>query len=343
MSWQKVHLPRLPLDPRPDGGPKLALLCFFSLAVPTCGAETILGAAMARDSIWTWSANQVLSWPLGGGTPRLLARGQFGPSGCIADVDANGRDDLVVQERPGPSRLVWLKMPGGRQGGVIETETDFADCLAMEMYGKRGVVFAHFHSQVRFYEFPSFRYQELYSIYTASQQGGLLLSDVDSDGHPDLFIGNYWMRNPGAFHLSWRLFAINDYYRTPQAALARIALLTRPGKAAPDLVWAESRGAPAKVVLLERPADIRQLWIAHPLVPEVHEPRGLLTADSDGDGAAEIYVGGRSRVLRWQWRNREQWVATTLAEGFRTLALFSRDGVIFAVTPSGVKRLGRVD
>ncbi len=55
------------------------------------------------------------------------------------------------------------------------------------------------------------RETELYTIYTPSTEGGLVISDIDGDGLPDLLCGNYWMKSPTAFELPWREFAIDTW------------------------------------------------------------------------------------------------------------------------------------
>jgi len=301
-------------------------LCVLMAMGWTAAAADIRGAAQVEKparKILTWG-RQLVEWDTAGKRPRVLLDGRdFGPGGCVADVDGDGRDDLLVQEHPGVSRWLWLRAPRW-ESKVIEEETDFRDCLAFEIAGQRGVLVPHLNAQLRFYEFPGFAYKELYSIYTASQQGGLLASDVDGDGLQDLFLGNYWVRNPGVLDVAWRLFAINVFHETPTAALARQALLKRPGKTQPDLVWAESEAEEARLVWYERPADVKQLWVEHRLTPELRRPKALLVRPEG------IFVGHADGVALFQWQE-SQWRMTTVASGFETVALFEERGRVLAV------------
>lgn len=119
---------------------------------------------------------------------------------------------------------------------------------------------------LRFYE-PTgkwgtpWKYTELYSFYTASWQGGLVQADLNGDGYPDLFVGNYWLESPPRFDLPWRLYAINAYHETPVSATAQ---LHWDGK---RLLWVESRSPKGRIIWFTPPADIKQLWLpeAHPL------------------------------------------------------------------------------
>lgn len=307
-------------------------LCVMLAMVWAAGASDIRGAAsLVKPSpkVVTWG-RQLLEWDSSLKRPRVLLDGQdFGPGGCVADVDGDGRDDLLVQEHPGISRWLWLRAPRW-ESKVIETETDFRDCLAFEIAGRRGVLVPHLHSQLRFYLFPHFDYKELYSIYTASQQGGLLAHDVDGDGVRDVFLGNYWVRNPGVLDVAWRLFAINVFHDTPTAALARLALLPRPGKAQPDLVWAESEAGEARLVWYERPPDVKQLWTERRLTPALSRPKALLVRPEG------LLVGHASGIALFRWIEG-QWRMKPLATGFETVALLESKGRVVAVGTDRVR------
>src|SRR6266568_7119749 len=73
-----------------------ALSCFFTISP---ALAQIRGAALVRlphPGVLTWGAD-LKFWPLDGGSPATLKKGtDFGPGGCIADVDGDGLDDLMV-------------------------------------------------------------------------------------------------------------------------------------------------------------------------------------------------------------------------------------------------------
>jgi len=305
----------------------------------------IQGAALVRHphpGVLTWGT-ELKFWPLAGGPPKSLKQGTgFGPGGCVADVDGDGLDDLMVQERPGSGAFLWLRAPRWEQR-VIERETEFRDCLPFEFDGHKGVLVPHFNAQLRLYEYPRQRdgkwiYSEIYSIYTASKQGGLVSFDVDGDGLPDLFIGNYWMRNPGKWDLPWRLFNMNTFFDKPDAALARQAIYRRPGRAKPDLLWAESEAAPARFALLERPEDEQQAWPAQLVEPAPDHPRALLVLESQPGEWPPILVGAEDG-LRQYTRAVNAWRMSKLWTGAPVLALFRAGGSLLVVTPQRVERL----
>jgi hypothetical protein len=288
----------------------------------------ILGASLVTEpapAVWTWG-DKVQVWPASGGEPSTLATIATGPGGC-----SDGHS-LFVMEHPGPSRFVRLSPPDWKPE-VIEQETEFSDCLPANLYGRRGVLITHFFSQVRLYEEPEtpgapWTYTEIYSIYTASKQGGLILDDVDGDGLPDLYVGNYWARNPGQRGVAWRLHAINAYHDTSIAALARLALL---GK---SLAWAESEASSARLSIFSQPADYRQLWPEQKLLPPLDHPRGLAAAE----GGNALVAGDRTHIVVWRKTDGE-WQPQTLAGGFETLRLFVFGTNVLAVTPQGVRTI----
>lgn len=306
----QVHLQGLPL----------ALFLLLPLHAEIRGAALL---AHPQPAILTWG-DQLQSWPLTGAAPTtLLAHRDFGPAGCIADVNSDGLDDLLVQEHPGASRFLWLKAPDWSPH-VIESETDFTNCLPFTLAGKRGVLITHLHSQVRFYLFPNFEYKELYSIYTASQQGGLLPHDVDSDGLTDLFVGNYWMKNPGALDVAWRIFAINLFHDTPTAARAALALWNDR-----SLVWAATADTAARIAVFDPPPDFKQLWNEQRLAP-LHQPRAILTHHQG------IFIAHAAGVALESPAAPRTWRRTTISRVPGVFQLINWHDNVIAVSPAGL-------
>jgi hypothetical protein len=322
----------------------LPLFAAFALTIAPAVAE-IRGAALVEHphpGVLTWGT-ELKFWPLAGGPPTVLKKGtDFGPGGCVADVDGDGQDDLMVQERLGSGAFLWLRAPKW-EPRIIERETEFRDCLPFEFDGHKGVLIPHINAQLRLYEYPKQRdgkwvYSEIYSIYTASKQGGLLSFDVDGDGLTDLFIGNYWMRNPGKWELPWRLFNMNTFFDQPDSALARQAVYQRPGRAKPDLLWAESEGAPARFALLERPADEKQAWPAQMIEPAPDHPRALLVLETKQGEWPPVLVGAGDGVRLYQ-ASAGGWSMSQLWRGASVLALFRVNGKVLAVTRERVERI----
>lgn len=186
------------------------------------------------------------------------------------DIDQDGHPDrLFIEGRGVEGRLVAVH-GRSKQRVVIDAHVVTRECYPLEIFGRKGVAILPYGMGLRFYQLgPTWSspwvYQEIYSFYTASWQGGLLQADIDHDGLPDLFCGNYWIRSPASIELPWRLFAINAFHEHPVSASAQ---LHWDGK---RLLWVESRRPRGRVVWFTPPADITQLW-----TPEADPTSGKL-------------------------------------------------------------------
>lgn len=315
-------------------------------------AGTIRGAAMAGTAVvYTWG-DVLEEWRLPQGMPRRLAHGPFGEGGCTFDVNRDGQPDVIVQREDPARSLVWLEARTWRQH-TIDTGTEVHDAIAATLFGRRGVLAVHRYGQVRFYQAPNrsldpWPYREIYSFYTASRQGGLLLSDVDHDGRADILCGNYWIRSPERFALPWRLFTINTYSEAPEAAILRLALAKLPSPGEVALVAAERERSPARLAWFRPPPNPRDLWIERRLDGRLDlvQPRGLAVADFDSDGHTDIAVaehhGAKSRLLLFLNRGRDNFFLQEAFRGKAVIALWAadlnRDGRpdLLAAGPNGV-------
>ena len=148
-----------------------------------------------------------------------------------------GPSGTLTQEGTPLGELVLTARDGSRT--ILDHGVQMHDCAAVTLFGRAGFLVVHRFAQVRFY-YTGWM-QEIYSFYTASRQGGLLIEDIDGDGRPDIVCGNYWIRSPERFDLPWRLFAINTRHETPDSATFRLAWLGR------DLIAAQGHMSPGAV------------------------------------------------------------------------------------------------
>ncbi len=282
---------------------------FIQHTLQSLREETITGYGVQERTLATWG-DRLLWRSLPQGSYRVV-RGPgraFNEGGCLVDVDGDGQLDVVVNEGGAESSLVWFHAPDWSRH-VIDTGIDAPDILPATLFGRRGVLLIQKRIQVRFYEIPSdpgarWPYQEVYSFYSFSRQGGLQMADVDGDGLPDILAGNYWIRSPEAFEMPWRLFAIEIWNETPPSAMLRLRYGLLTG-AAPELLAVQREEAPARLARFEKPSDPRQLWIEHRInsLTYLDTPNSLDVADFDGDRLPDILIAekagaGRLMVLR---------------------------------------------
>jgi len=223
-------------------------------SIPLPGAA-IAGFALDGNTLFTWGED-VYRIDLGSGKRERVAQGRFAEGGCKLDAG-------LILNAIDPPALIWLRL-ADRKRFVVDTGVDTRDAITARLLGAHGVLLIHKRQQVRFYSVPSpmqdrWPETELYTIYTPSTEGGLVIADVDGDGLPDLLCGNYWMKSPTAFELPWREFAIDTWNEEEGSAMLRLAWSEGVR------VAAQRDMRPARVAWFERPADPKQLWSAHEL------------------------------------------------------------------------------
>ncbi len=301
---------------------------FTEHILPVLRNESITGYALGERTLVTWG-DRLLWRRLPKGSYRVVRGGgrAFAEGGCLLDVDGDGKPDIVVNEGGPEAALVWFRTPQGRGSWtrhVIDTGVDAPDMLPATLLGHRGLLLIHKGMQVRFYEIPKdpaarWPSQEVYSFYSPSRQGGLRMADIDGDGRPDILAGMYWIRSPESFELPWRLFAITLWNETPESAMLRLGYAALAG-AGPELVAAQRAVTPARLARFEKPADPRQLWIAHPVagVPDLAAVNSLDVADFDGDGRPDILLaesGGAGRLMVLRNQGEDRFAPLVVAQG----------------------------
>jgi hypothetical protein len=297
----------------------LALQVAQAAVIPAPGE--LRGAAVAGNVMYTWG-EQLTAWTLPSLERKVLAAGNFGEGGCLTDLDDDGETEFVGGEGSGLGNLTYRRSPGWRPE-TIDTEIEMHDCRQATLFGRRGVLMVNRGMQVRFYERPStaaphWPYREIYSFYTASYQGDLVLYDVDSDGLEDILCGNYWIKSPRSFALPWQLFAINTHHEKPESALVRFVPM-------PDgSIWIfQTHIEAARAWLFSKPADPRQLWKEDSYGEGMNLSRLHAVRRAGRDVFVGEHNGEGSRLLRF--RKGVNAEPTVVGTGFDVLQLFPLD------------------
>lgn len=276
---------------------------FLLAAIPVSAQTgTLAGFDFQVGQVFAWG-DGAYHWETVNRKPLRIADGTFSAGGCAWDVDGDGKLDLVVNETKPEPALVWYQAPDWKRR-VISRGVDSQDMIPAELLGHRGILLIHKRMQVRFFDAPKlpdgeWTETELYSFYTPSHEGGLVLADIDGDGHMDVLAGNYWMQSPTRWELPWHLFAIDTW--TEFAESAQLSLLWT----GTNRIAAQRAAVPARLAWFEPAPDRKQLWPQHALVPELQlESVSLAALGNDRFIAAERTGRGRILLFEKDWSYR---------------------------------------
>ena len=173
----------------------------------------------------------------------------------VADLDADGRMDIVTRHQSGFGRMMGNQIHIWKQNS---------------------------------------QYNWTHLTFECPHGEGLKVSDLNGDGLPDVIIGGRWYENPGdILRGTWRehLYVPAEYFdhswTNGDVAVdtgdingdGRIDIAISPAEGSGHLSWFES------------PADpTGQEWIEHILEPNYDHAHGICVADMNNDGNLDIIV-----------------------------------------------------
>ncbi|HVR96271.1 MAG TPA: ThuA domain-containing protein [Thermoanaerobaculia bacterium] len=255
----------------------------------------------------------------------------------LADLDGDGRTDVIVAGREGP--LVWYASPGWTrsviadqgyttQGGLAAGDLDRDGDLDVTVgtvwfenptwrahpigaAGNHDVAVADLDrdgrldvvlrgetgSTVTLFRQNSPDSWSRRVVDPGAGTGGLAVADLNKDGFPDILVSGRWLRNPGR-NLSRPWSRRNFASWKPRAALA-VGDVNRDGR--PDVVMTVA-GGPGKISWFEGPPDpATPRWQERVLDRgPLQSAQGVSLADLDRDGDLDVVTSereGEGRLL----------------------------------------------
>ncbi len=212
--------------------------------------------------------------------------------GEAGDIDGDGDPDIVV------GGLFWYENPGKlhHQSGQPWTAHSIAD------HATHDVELADINSDGRLdvitrnqSDFGTFKGNKIHlwmnqpegiwleKILDCNHGEGLRVTDLDSDGDPDIIGGGFWFENADV----WQAHVFSDWH--PSANL-EVADLNHDGRQDIILTPSELAGQFHRISWFEQPAtNTTEKWIEHVLIDSIEcVIHGVAVSDFNADGSVDI-------------------------------------------------------
>jgi hypothetical protein len=220
----------------------------------------------------------------------IAAQGAFSTDHEVADIDGDGRNDLVSLTT---SSAAWFRNPDWTMS-VIDTrplhDVEVADLDAdgrIDVVARNQSAFGAGGDAVFLYLQTSDGQWDR-SVIDVPAGEGLKVADIDADGRPDIVLNAIWLRNPGSRNGAWQKLRYTSDWTWPHSVVD-VADINRDGRADVVLSPSERERERFRISWFEAPGDAAGAWTEHVIdadVEAVHHFVGV--ADFDGDGWPDI-------------------------------------------------------
>jgi hypothetical protein len=222
----------------------------------------------------------------------IAAEGAFSTDHEVADVDRDGRNDVVSQME---DRLVWFRNGGDRwtMKEIDRRQLHDAEVADLDGDGRPDIVargqsaFEGAGNQVYLY-FQLAQGGWRTRAFEVPQGEGLKLHDLDGNGRPDIVVNGIWLENPGRRDGAWRRHVYTRSWTWPHAYIA-VGDINGDGRTDIALSPAETAGERYRISWFEAPRDRMAEWAEHVIDPDVETVHHFIgVADFDLDGRMDV-------------------------------------------------------